>query len=91
MISILLATLIMSEKYQDYSMSDMVYLRSRYYSPRTGTFLSKDPWDGDANTPMSYNKWAYTNGNPVNILIQVEKIQIVRNGRLIFSPKSLIL
>lgn len=28
--------------------------------------MSRDTWNGDANLPMSYNRWAYTNGNPVN-------------------------
>jgi RHS repeat-associated protein len=43
----------------------MVYLRARTYNPVAGTFLSKDPWSGDANSPMSYNKWMYGYGNPV--------------------------
>ena len=47
-------------------MQDIFYLRAQYYAPRTGTFLSRDMWAGDANQPMSYNKWAYTNANPVN-------------------------
>ena len=51
---------------QDQSLNDMVYLRARYYAPSMGTFLSRDTWNGDANLPMSYNKWAYTFANPVN-------------------------
>jgi len=45
--------------------NDMVYLRSRYYASNTGRFLTRDTWGGDANSPMSYNKWLYTFGNPV--------------------------
>lgn len=48
------------------SLDDMVYLRARYYAPTTGTFLSRDTWEGDANLPMSYNRWLYTYANPVN-------------------------
>jgi hypothetical protein len=29
--------------------------------------MSRDTWSGDANQPMSYNKWAYTYGNPINL------------------------
>jgi len=46
----------------------LVYLRARYYSSDTGRFLTRDTWDGDENTPMSFNRWNYTNGNPVNAL-----------------------
>jgi RHS repeat-associated protein len=52
-------------EFQDKDLNDLVYLRARYMSPRTGTFLSRDSWDGDANQPMSYNKWMYGNGNPI--------------------------
>jgi len=44
----------------------MVYLRSRFYGPSISRFLTRDTWDGDENMPMSYNKWAYVYGNPVN-------------------------
>ncbi len=45
--------------------SGLVFLRSRYYSPNAGRFISKDTWAGDANLPMTYNKWLYVNANPV--------------------------
>ena len=44
----------------------MIFLRSRYYSPLTGTFISRDSWQGDYNRPLSLNRWTYVNGNPVN-------------------------
>ena len=44
----------------------LLYLRSRYYSLETGRFLTKDSWQGDYNTPMSYNAWLYTFDNPIN-------------------------
>lgn len=53
-------------EWQDNSLNGMIYLRARSYNPTTGTFLSKDSWDGDVNTPMSYNKWSYVNDNPVD-------------------------
>jgi RHS repeat-associated protein len=50
-------------EFQD-SYIKLVALRSRMHSTN-GTFLSRDTWDGDANLPMSYNRWMYTFGNPV--------------------------
>jgi RHS repeat-associated protein len=46
--------------------NDLVYLRSRYYDPELGTFLSLDPSEGSMNDPMSLNGYAYAHGNPVN-------------------------
>jgi len=46
--------------------NDLVYLRSRYYDPDLGTFLSLDPSEGDITIPMSLNGYAYAFGNPVN-------------------------
>jgi len=46
---------------------DMVYLRSRYYNAADGRFQSRDTWGGDANRPMSMNRWGYVEGNPVNL------------------------
>lgn len=43
-----------------------VYLRSRYYAPSDGRFLSKDVWRGDLLRSMSLNRWTYVEGNPVN-------------------------
>jgi len=34
--------------------------------PSLGRFLTRDTWGGDANSPMSFNRWMYTEGNPVN-------------------------
>ena len=44
----------------------LIYLRSRYYAPATGRFLTKDVWQGDYTRPLSLNKWMYVEGNPVN-------------------------
>ncbi len=47
--------------------SGMVYLRARYYNVNDGRFQSRDTWGGDANSPMSMNRWGYVEGNPVNL------------------------
>jgi RHS repeat-associated protein len=46
--------------------SGLVYLRARYYDPINSRFLNRDTWGGEANLPMSFNRWNYTNANPVN-------------------------
>jgi hypothetical protein len=33
-----------------------------------GRFLTRDTWSGDANRPLSFNRWAYTEGNPINLV-----------------------
>lgn len=50
----------------EFTSNNMVYLRSRMYSPGMGRFLTRDTWGGDANSPMSYNKWNYVGSNPLN-------------------------
>jgi RHS repeat-associated protein len=44
----------------------LVYLRNRYYNPALGTFISMDAFGGNPNDPMSLNRYAYVEGNPVN-------------------------
>jgi RHS repeat-associated protein len=41
------------------------YLRARYYSPKTGRFLTKDTWEGDYSFPITYNAWLYGYSNPI--------------------------
>ncbi len=48
--------------------SGLVYLRARYYSPSAGRFTSRDTWEGDANRPLSFNRWNYVEGNPINLI-----------------------
>ncbi|HUI87278.1 MAG TPA: DUF6531 domain-containing protein [Anaerolineales bacterium] len=51
----------------EYTSQGLIYLRSRTYEPSIGRFLSKDSWQGDDTTPMSYNAWLYVDANPVNL------------------------
>jgi RHS repeat-associated protein len=44
----------------------LIFLRARYYDPRQGRFLQRDPWRGEADRLMSYNDWLYVGGNPIN-------------------------
>src|SRR3989304_5704481 len=45
----------------------LVYLRELYYNPAMGTFPSQDPIEGSMDNPMSLNRYAYAQGNPVNM------------------------
>ncbi|MEP7289988.1 MAG: RHS repeat-associated core domain-containing protein, partial [Chloroflexota bacterium] len=45
-----------------------MYLNTRYLDPATGTFLTRDPFEGMADSAMSRNPYSYTGGNPVNLL-----------------------
>jgi RHS repeat-associated protein len=44
----------------------LLYLRARYAQVGTGTFLSKDPFEGFMQRAMSRNGYSYVEGNPVN-------------------------
>ena len=44
----------------------LIYLRSRYYAPETGRFLTRDPWGGSVMRPTTFNGYLYADGNPIN-------------------------
>jgi len=50
----------------EYTSNNLVYLRARQYAPGMGRFLTRDTWAGNANSPMSFNRWNYTDSNPIN-------------------------
>lgn len=46
---------------------NLLHLRARWYDVETGTFLSRDPWEGADLWPQTMNGWSYVTGNPVNL------------------------
>jgi len=42
----------------------LTYLRSRYYDPDLGRFVTRDTWPGVASSPQTLNRYAYANNNP---------------------------
>ena len=44
----------------------LVHLRARDYAPASGRFLTRDPWGGDRQRPLTLNGFAYVEANPVN-------------------------
>ena len=47
---------------------DLDYMHARHYSMVTGRFLSFDPIGGSARSPQSWNRYAYTLGNPLKYI-----------------------
>jgi RHS repeat-associated protein len=48
--------------------SGLVYLRARYYDPRTGRFLTKDPVRGSAARPATQHAYTYALNNPTRFI-----------------------
>ncbi|MBU1660509.1 MAG: RHS repeat-associated core domain-containing protein, partial [Chloroflexi bacterium] len=46
--------------------SGLTFLRSRYYDPSTGRFLTKDTYPALAPVPQSLHRYAYVGNDPVN-------------------------
>ncbi|WP_425516137.1 RHS repeat-associated core domain-containing protein [Ligaoa zhengdingensis] len=42
-----------------------IYLRARYYDLRIGRFTSADSFLGNANDPLSLNRYTYCKNNPI--------------------------
>ena len=50
---------------QEDSATGLLYLRARYYNSSLKTFMTRDPFDGAATDPSSYNGYNYADDNPV--------------------------
>ncbi|MBE0418060.1 MAG: RHS repeat-associated core domain-containing protein, partial [Coriobacteriia bacterium] len=46
----------------------LYYLWNRYYDPQTCRFLTRDPYPGELDNPMSMNPYLYCLGDPVNLV-----------------------
>ena len=65
---------------------DNYYLRARYYNQGTGRFTQQDTWMGNANSPITLNKYLYGNGDPANFTdptgnFSITELQTVNNIR----------
>ena len=45
----------------------LIYLRSRYYDPSLGRFLSRDPMTGSQVFPQTVNPYSFALNNPINL------------------------
>ncbi len=46
---------------------ELINLRARQYSPKSGRFLTLDPKMGDPRSPLSLNRYLYANADPANL------------------------
>jgi RHS repeat-associated protein len=46
--------------------AQLLYLRARWYDPRTGRFISADPFEGKQRDPRSLNRYAYAHNDPLH-------------------------
>ncbi|MBE0418058.1 MAG: hypothetical protein IBX63_09865 [Coriobacteriia bacterium] len=46
----------------------LYYLWNRYYDPDTCRFMTRDPYPGDLDNPMSMNPYLYCLGDPVHLI-----------------------
>ncbi|GIO36300.1 hypothetical protein J41TS12_11610 [Paenibacillus antibioticophila] len=53
-----------SGEYWD-STTNLQYLRARWYDPNTGRFVSKDPYQGSLDNPLSLNRYSYVSNSPL--------------------------
>jgi RHS repeat-associated protein len=44
----------------------LYYLRARHLNPLTGRFLTRDSYAGDVSDPVTFHKYQYAAGDPVN-------------------------
>ena len=47
-----------------HTVDGLQYLRSRYYDPVTGVFISADSYRGEYSNPLSQNRYTYCHNNP---------------------------
>ncbi len=50
------------------NLTNLYYLRARYYTPGLGRFLSRDSWPLDLSNPIEINRYVYAANNPVMYL-----------------------
>ncbi|WP_221392022.1 RHS repeat-associated core domain-containing protein [Dyadobacter sp. NIV53] len=48
--------------------TSLYYMRARWYDPKVGRFLTKDPLAGSSLNPLSFNAYTYALNNPVNFI-----------------------
>lgn len=48
--------------------SGLVFLRARYYEPKLGRFLSRDPFPADVADTQTINRYVYVKNNPTNYI-----------------------
>lgn len=75
----------------------LTYLRTRYYSPELGRFLSRDTWPGVPTLPQTQNRYSYVANNPttasdpsgrlIETILDIAFI-VYDLGALVFGPEK---
>ena len=63
----------------------LIYAKARYYDPQLGLFLSRDPFEGYNNTPMSLHRYLYAYQNP-NKYVDPDGRQAITTGNPYLAP-----
>jgi len=61
----------------------LTYMQARYYDPVVSRFLSHDPIEFTVESPLMFNRYSYTEGNPINATdpFGLEKVEVTRRVR----------
>ena len=79
-----LTTLLCSGEHTN-PVSGLQFLRARFYDPAGGRFSRVDPFGGNAEVPLSLNKYVYGHSNPVANIDPSGKSIVVRIAKFFFS------
>lgn len=52
--------------YRKEKYTGLLYVNAREYDPSIGRFISRDSLEGQADNPLTLNKYAYCNSDPIN-------------------------
>ena len=54
--------------YEEDNETDLYYARARYYDPELGRFSTADSLRQDPSNPQTFNRYSYSNNNPVSYI-----------------------
>ncbi len=66
--------------------SELTYLRARYYDAETGRFISRDPFEGFNDLPVSLHDYLYANANPSNFIDPSGNVTLIEYLNIASSP-----
>jgi RHS repeat-associated protein len=62
------------------SETNLQYLRSRWYDPSLGRFISEDTYEGESRNPLSLNLYTYVENNPLKYVDPSGRVPVVEMG-----------